>query len=248
VVVSSGKDLVSMHASPSLGKGLRRLWQLRGTGIKKMGRVRVSLWRVVYSHLSDDEAADSIAGVVKSEPDAADATLKYLSLVLETDRSYDVDRAYRILTAAIKGEPTQPIRAENAALFERERQLGWMPLSQAFKSLSEVVPELDAIRVYAEQAARSPTEFGIARADKDQVVIRSGVGPPNPSHDADRLVGPKSQHPDPLIRSPVALRVAVTYPTAVLAASTDRALWDPERGPRRVSRHGSFFGTGPNET
>jgi hypothetical protein len=237
-----------MDESPSLGKTLRLAWQLRGTGIKKMGRVRVALWRVVYSHLSDDEAAESIAGLVKSESDAADATLKYLRVVLETDHSYDVDRGYRILTAARKGEPPEPIRAENVALFERERQLGWAPLSQAFASLREVVPELDAIRVYAEQAARSPIEFGIERADHDQVVIRSGVGPPNPSHDADRMVGPKSQHPDPLIRSPVALRFALTYPTAVLTDSTDRALWDSKRGPRRVTRHGSFFDTGPKET
>ena len=201
------------------------------------------LWRVVYSHLSDDEAAENLAGLVKSESDAAQATLKYLSVVRETNHSYDVDRAYRILTAAMKGEPTEPIRAENAALFERERQLGWTPLSQAFESLREVVPELDAIRVYAEQAARSPAEFGIERADNEQVVIRSGVGPPNPSHDADRMVGPKSQHPDPLIRSPVALRIAVTYTTAVLTNNTDRALWDPERGPHRVSHRGSFFGT-----
>jgi hypothetical protein len=223
-----------MDESPSLGKTLRLAWQLRGTGIKKMGRVRVALWRVVYSHLSDDEAAESIAGLVKSESDAADATLKYLRVVLETDHSYDVDRGYRILTAARKGEPPEPIRAENVALFERERQLGWAPLSQAFASLREVVPELDAIRVYAEQAARSPIEFGIERADNDQVVIRSGVGPPNPVHQAHRI--------------PVALRVALTYSTAVLTHSTDRALWDPERGPRRISRHGSFFDTGPKET
>jgi hypothetical protein len=201
VVVASGKDLVSMDERPSLGEILRLLWRNRGTGIKKTGRVRVALARVVYSHLSDDEAAESIADLVQSEPDAAGATLKYLSIALERVRSYDVDRSYRILAAAVKGEPTKPIRAEDAELFERERQLGWTPLRQAFASLSQVVPELDAIRVYAEQAARSPAEFGIERADNDQVVIRSGVGPPDPRHDADRMVGPESQHPDPLIRS-----------------------------------------------
>jgi hypothetical protein len=97
--------------------------------IEPMGRVRAELMRVVYSHLSDDEAAVRMSRVVQANRRATAATLRYVHRVCDLARGYDTDRAYRILVGAMKGTAPEPVRPEDAELFERERELGWMPLS-----------------------------------------------------------------------------------------------------------------------
>jgi len=99
--------------------------------------------RVVYSHLTDEEAAVRIGGIVRSDREAADATLRYVRRARDFSGGYDTDRACRILVGAMNGTTPEPVRLENAELFERERELGWMRLSQAFERLRSAVPELE---------------------------------------------------------------------------------------------------------
>jgi hypothetical protein len=204
---------------------------------KKMGQVRPELMRVVYSNLTDEEAALRLGEVVRSDRGAAEATLGYVRRIHDISRGYETDRACRILVGAIEGTPPEPARPEDADLFERERELGWMPLSQAFEQLASAVPQLEAIRGRAEELAASPESFGIERdTDGDGFVIPAGVLPKT-----DGLVGPDSGHPDPLIRSSLAASVVGNYVTALLTHTTDRALWSYDQSRPGVRVTGSFF-------
>lgn len=205
--------------------------------IELMGRVRPELMRVVYSHLTDDEAAVRIGELVRRDGPAAEATLRYVRRARDFSRSYDTDRAYRILVGAMKGTDPEPVQAEDAELFDRERELGWMPLSQAFERLCSAVPQLEEIRTRAVELAASPGSFGIRReSERDGLVVPSGVLPT-----AHRLVGRDSDHLDPLIRSSIAASVVANYVRAALTHTTDRALWEYELKPA-VRITGSFFG------
>ena len=194
--------------------------------------------RVVYSRLTDAEAAVRIGEVVRSDLRGAEATLRYVRRVQDLSRGYATDRACRILVGAIVGTAPEPIRPEDVDLFERERELGWMPLGQAFERLRLAVPQLESIRTRAEQLGISPEAFGIRHdTERDDRVIPAGV-----LATADRLVGPDSAHLDPLIRSSVAAAVVANYVTAVIIRTTDRALWEYDKPKPKVRVTGSFFG------
>lgn len=109
--------------------------------------------RVVHSNLTDMEAAVRIGEAVRSDRGAAEATLQYVRRIHRVSPANETDRAHRILVAAIKGTPPDAVRPEDAGLFERERELGWMPLSQALERLASAVPQLEAVRVRAEELA-----------------------------------------------------------------------------------------------
>ena len=116
-------------------------------------------------------------------------------------------------------------------LFERERELGWLPLSEAFARLRSAVPELKGVQDRAEELAASLEDFGIVYdAEKNMIVVPSGVLPT-----AHELVGPDSRHPDPLIRSSLAVTVAARYVCAILAQAPDRAAWEPGHTRLRIT-------------
>jgi hypothetical protein len=203
--------------------------------LEAMGRVRPELMHVVYSHLTDEEAAVRVGEVVRSDRRAAEATLRYVRRARDLSGGYDADRAFRILVGAMNETMPDPIRIEDAELFARERELGWMPLSEAFERLRALVPELGEVRTRAEELADSPESFGIVQdTERDRLMVPAGVLPTSGA-----LVGRGSRHPDPLIRSSVAGSVVGTYVTAVLTHTADRALW--EHMQPRVTITGSFF-------
>lgn len=228
---------------PTLRGFLKAVWPVLSGQTKRefktMGGVRRDLMRVVYSHLADDEAALRISEVVRSDSRGAEATLRWVRDIRRQSHTYETDRAYRILVAAMQGASPEPIRPEDAELFERERNLGWMPLGEAFDHLSAAVPELEEVRSHAEKLAADPESFGITR-DEDEIVFPAGVRSSG-TVDTRWLVGPESHHPDPLVRSPVARTVVANYDTAVLTHTTDRALWDYDKPRPRTRMHGTFF-------
>jgi hypothetical protein len=164
-----------------------------------MGRVRPDLMRVVYSHLADEEAANRIRPVVRSDARGARATLAYVTRTRDRSLGYETDRAYRVLSAAMTGAQPRPVSGDNAALFERERALGWTPLCEAFDQLAGTVPELSELARTVESAP-APSEW-----------IRR----------VEQLIGPASAQSDPLLRSSLALTVAARY-LGVLSRASDR--------------------------
>jgi hypothetical protein len=242
-LIDLAADMSDMADRPTLRGFLKAVWPVLSghtkRELKTMGGVWRELMRVVYSHLADDEAALGIGELVRSDRRGAEATLRWVRHIRHHSHTYETDRAYRILVAAMQGTSPEPIRPEDAHLFERERNLGWMPLGEAFDHLAAAVPELDEVRARAQELAADPQSFGITQDDNEIVFpagVRSGV-----TADALRLVGPDSRHPDSLIRSPVAATVVANYVTAVLTHTTDRALWDYEKPRLRTRSDGTFF-------
>jgi hypothetical protein len=232
--------VTDVSESPRLPSFVRLLWDLvtRKTerDLVKMGQVRPELMRVVYSRLTDAEAAARIGSFVESNPRAARTTLRHVRDALKFSRGYDTDRACRILDAAIQGRPPAPVRAQDVQLFDRERELGWLPLGEAFARLRSAVPELAEIQARAEELAATPDAFGIVYDEHENVIdVPSGVLPT-----AHGLVGPGSRHPDPLIRSNLAATVAARYVAALLSHTTDRAVWQPGRTRLRITGSISF--------
>jgi hypothetical protein len=209
------------------------LWALgRGSELKKMGAVRGELLRAVRSPATDEEAAQQIGDLVRADRPGAKATLKYVVTTRKHSRTYETDRAYRVLVAAMGGVPPEPARSEDAELFERERELVLMPLTQAFARLVSEVPELDAVRERAEQLARSPEAFWLDPQPDGNRVVVSGRHHSEAMGNANQLVGPRSNQPAGLMRSSLTLQVVSAYVTAILAgpeaARVNRALWDQE--------------------
>lgn len=112
-----------------------------------------------------------------------------------------------------------------------------MPQEQAFAKLVAAVPELDAVRARANQLAESPESFGISTQSGRVNVPRELL----PS--TDRLVGPSSTHPDPLVRSSVAASVVSNYVAALTTRTTHLALWDPNAPLRSGSLTGRWIET-----
>ncbi len=108
--------------------------------LEAMGRVRPELMRVVYSRLTDEEATERIGELVRSDPRAAEATLRYVRRPRDYSRAYDTDRAYRILVGAMNGTAPEPARRDDLELFERERELGWLPRARRLSDSARLSP------------------------------------------------------------------------------------------------------------
>jgi hypothetical protein len=90
--------------------------------------------------------------------------------VCDSDSGYMPDRAHRLLVAAINDAPAEPISPEQAVLYERERELGWRPLQDAFAELCDAVPELFQI---VERAKASPQNHLFSRGPRVLRHLRS---------------------------------------------------------------------------
>lgn len=103
------------------------------------------------SERSDEDALAALKPVVGRRPYGARRTIE---LVRGLGReSYQDDRAYRLLAAAIHGKPVEPMPADSRELFERERWLGHQPLAEAFSYLADREPRL---RQLADEARANP--------------------------------------------------------------------------------------------
>ncbi len=134
---------------------------------------------------------------------------------LSTSRDeYEGDRAYRLLEAAIADVPVRPIDSEVKELFEREAELGHLSVSQAISRLEELEPALT--KLLAKPSGQSLSRF----------------------------LGPGAQHPDPLVRSHLALSIAHHF-LSILSGSKEFGDLSTSyfRAPRRlVVRTGSIHG------
>jgi hypothetical protein len=208
-----------MTSYPTFRDFLKASWRLlrRDTErkLKTMAQVRPELMRVVHSTLTDEEAVERMRPVVEADRRAATATLEYVTETREHFGGYITDRAYRVLVAAIRNTPPEPVNGENAELFEREKQLGWTPLESAFNKLAVAVPEL----VDVANASRS----GMKEDQAARALIWR----------VQELVGPRAAHTDPLVRSSLASHIVANY-LSVLEGKTDaldptRPVWEYRR-------------------
>ena len=121
---------------------------------------------------------------------------------LETHRhSYDYDRAYRLLVAALTYASVQPAEASRRARLKEEEELGRLPLKDAFERLGQVVPEL---------------------AEMSRALEGKHVQPLTTySEKIKKLMGHGSPHEGDLAGSAIAVGIATSY-LEVLAGDTRR--------------------------
>lgn len=141
-----------------------------------------------------------VAGASKLDIDAALARLGREDRLI----SYLRDRALRLLQGASTGDPVLPMPAAYAQQFMRERELGHMPMGQAYAELARSVPELTDLESRVESWEKpdlnsSAGQLVYIAYQKD---IRSETA---------RLVGPAVGGPDAVLRSNTALSIVQRY-------------------------------------
>jgi hypothetical protein len=152
--------------------------------------------RAAESPLGDEEAKVELRGAIGAHPAGVEPTVRHLRR-----DSYVNDRAFRLLSAAAEGAPVAPMPSESAELFERERELGQMPMRGAFALLKRLEPTLDELERDVEAGRLPVRESGFST---------SGVP-----------LGRTVAHEDPLLRSGLALNIAVCY--LDVTAGSDRS-------------------------
>jgi hypothetical protein len=172
--------------------------------LKKMMPVYGVVMRATYSDESDDEAVETVRPAVEANRKAAKAMLDHVADILLSQRGYVEDRTYRLLTAALEGTSPADISGEQREPFMRERDLGRMPLTDAFGLLAELAPGLRAV----ERTVKDGAHAGAGD-------VSTRAMPPMPIQEIDSLVGPTARSPDPLARSEVAVSIVVAYLRAI---------------------------------
>jgi hypothetical protein len=160
--------------------------------------------RAAESSLGDEEARKELEAAVAEHPRGVEGNV----LLRGRRDDYVEDRAFRLLSAVVDGGPVEPVPLQSADLFERERELGQLPLRDAFARLKELYPKLTEI--------------------EDDVV--SGRLVPRPDRGFspfDIPLGRTFGHADPLLRSDLALNVAVAYLESVAGVQGSVALDAP---------------------
>ena len=178
--------------------------------------------QLAYGSLSDEEAREQLRGrIVGSEQAVLDA-IEWLRLRRD---EYVGDRAYRLLLAAATDTPVRPIDPAMADQFAAERELGSLPLAEAFERLAEIEPGLRDLAIDASPRDR---EFRKQRHELVGISARSG---------------------DPLLSSDLAASIVMLY---VRARGGKDADLDVNKSyfesPKKLGvRSGTFFGPGrPN--
>ncbi len=149
------------------------------------------------STLTDQEAVEGLCDTLQQNNVLAESVVNALS---HSRYSYVDDRAFRLAKAALSGGAVQAMYPGQRRLFEKERNLGRMPIEEAFEWLVQIVPELDEVR----------------RAVKSQgrpIVPRF--------KEVDKLLGPDSLSSDELVRTRLAALVARRY-LGALVGNTER--------------------------
>jgi hypothetical protein len=151
------------------------------------------------AHPDDDEAAAAaLRPVVRAEPDGARTLIERFSLGRE---SPSTDRIVRLVTAALNDAPVVPISPEHAALYTRLDALVRMPIGDAFRQLAEGAPELDRLAASVDPCPAAASEDD-TQAMAWNMAWRRRLA---------RVVGPRSGHTDPVLRTTRMEQLALAY-------------------------------------
>jgi len=161
--------------------------------------------RAAESPLGDEEARKELEAAVAEHPDGIE---QVLALWRGQRDDYVKDRAFRLLSAVASGGPVEPMPVESAEQFERERELGQLPLREAFARLKELYPYLAGI-------------------EEDVIAGRVAVPPVKGGSGFEVPLGRTFGHADPLLRSDLALNVAIAYLDAIPEAPGSMVLDTP---------------------
>ena len=157
--------------------------------------------RVARSDLDDAQAQVALEREIRGHEAGVDRA----AAMLGANRSeFVTDRAFRLLEAVLRHAPVEMIGDERRELFSREENLGRAEIGVAFQSLADIEPQLDQWR------RSGHTDGTVPPVDRVSVIV-----------------GPRSRHPDALIRSQLALSVVSHYIACIQGRFPPDALTEP---------------------
>jgi hypothetical protein len=140
---------------------------------------------IACSDMEDAPAVERLRTIAAGNMDAARNALENLSRARD---EYVADRAYRLLVSVVDGVSVPAPPAELRELFDREAELGRLPIKRAIATLVELEPRLAIV-----------TSMSTSEVERShRLEIKS-------------ITGPGSDNPDPLIQSNLALSVVSHY-------------------------------------
>jgi len=140
---------------------------------------------VACSDMEDIQAVARLRGIAAENVGATRRALESLS---RARTEYATDRAYRLLLAAVDGVSVSAPPGELRELFDREGELGRLPIERAVAKLVELEPRLEEVM-----------------SKRTSVTGRSRL------MQAKAVMGPGSDNPDLLVQSNLALSIVSQY-------------------------------------
>jgi hypothetical protein len=170
-------------------------------------RMSADSWRVfrlaieaAQSDDGDQQASERLSAALSQARDAD--KVRALARLKRYERpSFIRNRAARLLESVTSGVAVTTMPEEHRQLFDHERRLGRMPMSEAYAALSNLEPEL----VKLEAAVREWSSAGEASrqdlASREREIRRH----------AATLVGAEARQSDPLLRTTLAHGIVYRY-------------------------------------
>lgn len=183
--------------------------------------------RAAVSTDTDQEAVSHLREVVAKDRREADSAWRILQ---GSDLRYDMDRARRLLGAALTGREVEPPPADRLDLFDQEERLGRMPLDQAFDLLAQRRPGLREI------ATRAAGARGTRRAKASGWSLQIGthvIKAAPISNEAGTALSSFAGESDALAESGIARAIAKEY-LMVLEGTLDRDTTTPHFNCRKL--------------
>lgn len=102
------------------------------------------------SPVSDAEALQELAPLVARHPEATERALE----LGRRSISPDGDRAYRLIRAVVEGGPVRPVDPAKAPMIREFERWAELPVGDAFRQLTDLVPDLAGVGAEAEEWQR----------------------------------------------------------------------------------------------
>lgn len=152
---------------------------------------------------SDEEIRDVIINAAHGEASVIREALTQVEGTQRDPQSYVTDRALRVFAAAARNEPVAPVDLVSAKLFERERRLEKLPLDIAIAELCELSPRL---KRYCENVRRQGEKQYEKSGWRRLISLEQDM-----EQEIDFLAGPEADALEPLLRSPIAGGVVMSW-------------------------------------
>lgn len=181
-------------------KGLGDWWANRQLAKPEVPYMRAAR-QFALSSMDDEDARHAIEQRVPFDRAGIRAAVQRASI---TRSDYLSDREFRLLAAIADGGPVRPIDPALADLFEQERELGQMPLADAYAHLAELKPRL--LTLENEPVPPRPPDNADSDARKRAWKARGAY-----EDRLEHLVGIAANKNVPILRSDIAAGIVMQY-------------------------------------
>lgn len=181
--------------------GLGDRWARRQMAMPDVLYIREAM-RFAPSSMDDEDARREIEQRVPFDQAGITAAVQRMA---RNRSDYLSDRAFRLLAAIADGGPVRPIDPALADLFTQERELGQMPLADAFARLAELEPRLLALE---HEPAAPPIASDDAGNKERKLSWKAMAGY---VEKLDDLVGLDASKRLPILRSDISVGIVMQF-------------------------------------